>query len=139
MNIKILGILLLFVLFSCRKNVADNDPQFIGRWVCRGNTDWGYIIEINKNGNAKYSEVLHGHYYQCFEGVARNDNKKLTIKGMYGFKIILYPEKIDTNIEKTIYEDFYSFPDGELAGWKMELEGPSLYEGSGIYYKSSKN
>jgi hypothetical protein len=70
-----------------------------------------------------------------FSGKARANSTKLTVGRIHTFKIIEYPRRIDTNITK-INIAHPSDNTRELANWRMELEGPSLYMGTGTYYKA---
>ncbi len=132
MNFKTFIILLLILCsFSCKKRVEKTSAEFIGEWMCWAGSDWYYYLDIDEDSKATYTEDSPYGGGASFSGVARANEDKLTIGGIHTFRIIQYPTKIDT----ADHEGAVGFPPNmKIANWKMVLEGPKLYLGSGTYY-----
>jgi hypothetical protein len=125
-NILIISIILLAGLSSCKKQVENGSPEFIGYWTGSPYGNYGYMyLNINKNSRAYMyiRDTENDHEYHN-SGTARADDKKLTIGGTKYFKIIEYPHPIDTNVERHSVINYLdnSFS-RKLANWKMVLDG----------------
>jgi hypothetical protein len=142
-NSLIIFILLLVGLSSCKKQVENGSPEFIGYWS-GGSYDGigGYVyLDINKNSRAYFycwdSENEHKYHSG---GTARADDEKLTIGGTKYFTIIEYPHPIDTNVERHWINNWLggTLNSTKLANWKMVLDGlnnsSSCYRGNRPYY-----
>jgi hypothetical protein len=117
-------ILSLVILGSCRKQVENGNPEFIGYWSGGSINEYGRLyIEIDEDSKAYVyaSDPENEHYYHS-KGTARADYEKLTIGGTKYYKVIEYPHRIDTNVEKVQIVDHEHYIK-KLANWKMVLDG----------------
>ncbi len=115
----------------------DYRPEFVGNWMCFDNTDFIYVITIDKNSNAIYEEIEYGGGDKAkIKGKARANNNKLKIGRFTDFKIIDYPHKIDTATSNIIVDEGHWMGKSMKANWAMKLKGHSLYMGDGTYYKA---
>ncbi|HNW99077.1 MAG TPA: hypothetical protein PKK00_11765 [Bacteroidales bacterium] len=142
MKNKLIILSLLFAgLLSCKKQIEKESPEFIGYWFVYPYHDYGYMyINIDKNSKAHvYSVDQENENEYNWRGTARANNKKLSIGGVRYFKIIEYPHRIDTTIEKYVVFNVYDNT-RKLANWKMVLEGlkgsSNLNVGTKSYYKA---
>jgi hypothetical protein len=125
-NSLIIISLLLAGLSSCKKQVENGSPEFIGYWSGGAYDSYGYgymYLNINENSSAYMyiRDTENDHEYDN-SGTARADDEKLTIGGTKYFKIIEYPHPIDTSVERWL---MYNHIDNtwKLVNWKMVLDG----------------
>jgi hypothetical protein len=113
----------LLTLFSCKKQVEKERPEFIGNWQS-SNREYTYIdLDINENSEAVYAiEVSVDSKYSKYKGIARATNRRLKIGRTKYFDIIEYPHLIDTTFDKHRVYDHKNHVT-TLANWKMVLEG----------------
>ncbi len=127
MKENILIIIFFLISFSaCKKQVDKDSPEFIGYWLSGSSSYGGYIfINIDKFSNTTFRIYDHENENEWdTRGKARANDKKLTIGGLTYFKIIEYPQRIDTNVEKINIYNFYDNSwSWKLATWKMVLDG----------------
>lgn len=76
---------------------------------------------IDESGNGKYSEMLNGDENNKHEGVLRISDDKMTMKGIYLFRIIEPPEKLDSLVTFVLHD--YEYP----VTWKMKLKIPDSF------------
>jgi hypothetical protein len=133
-GIFITAVVLLF-LFSCKKQVEKDRPEFIGYWTCNAGDDFFFHIEIDSNSNAIYQENAYDGKRASIHGKSRATGKKLKIGRMHHFDIAEYPHEIDTASSVDVFTDSKG-SSRKKANWKMTLDGPALYMGTGSYYKA---
>ncbi len=117
------AILLCLCMTSCKKKVDENyRPEFVGKWHSDiPGEAYNYIgLEITENSQADYMIYWEGNATH-HKGTARANDNQLKIGRILYLKIVEYPHKIDTAVEKHGAEG----PDGSwrLANWKMTLSG----------------
>mgnify|MGYP001297511496 CR=1 FL=1 len=135
---KLLIILVLIFIFSaCKKQVEKDRNEFVGRWFAKIAGDYFVDLKIDSNSNAIYMIAWQGNatYYH---GSARASDRHFKIGRLKYFKIVEYPHKIDTTIEKIHVYDIND--KWKLATWKMKLDGmkPECLHvcGTWTYYKT---
>ena len=140
-KLLVLVFILLIPFISCRKEVKDGRPEFIGYWSGGAFVESGYIyIIIHENDPSifKAMDYENNHEYHA-KGTARADDKKLTFGGVKFFDIIEYPHIIDTTVEQ-FYVHNHSDGTYKLANWEMVLDGPYNSINSNVhkhtYYKA---
>ena len=133
MNFKTFLFLILIgsCFCSCKNRVEKVRAEFIGEWQSDDGGDFTYVLDIDEDSKATYTESSPYGSGGSFMGVARATSTKLTIGRIHTFKIIQYPIRIDT---ANSYAHVGYPPNWKKATWKMELEGPKLYLGTGTYY-----
>jgi hypothetical protein len=134
----ILFFFISFCLFSCKKEVEKERPEFIGFWYAKddNSSDFSYGIEIDSNSNGEYIEYAYGGSNTMFHGIARANDNRLKIGRTHGFKIINYPNRIDTANSNIFVFTNKNWGHPKKANWTMTLKGPLLYLGDGVYYKA---
>ncbi len=140
-NYLIILFFLLIGLFSCKKKVERDNPEFIGYWSGGTFNEYGYVfLSINEKSRASFfiSDYSNDHEYHS-SGTARIVNNKLSLTPFTYFTIIEYPHKIDTNIERKYFTNFLTSRN-KLANWKMVLNGlrgsSDCNVGNRTYYKA---
>lgn len=136
--IKIFSIFLCLTLFSCKKKIEDDyRPEFIGFWYCPPNADneWS-TIDIDNDGNAIYE----GNTYKLtpattIKGKARVNDNKLKIGRFNGFKILVYPYRIEDTINAPMIPS-PTWSTQKKARWTMKIQGGIMHGGGGIYYRA---
>jgi hypothetical protein len=128
----------LFLFFACKKQVEKERPEFIGIWYADiPNTD-GYFVRLTIDSNSNADYFIYWDHDNHYYGTARASDNHLKIGRFKFFKIVEYPHKIDTTIEKVLVYDDNTYV--KLANWKMILEGMKpgwLYaDGTFTYYKA---
>lgn len=133
--------LLLAGLSSCKKQVENGRPEFMGYWSGGSYAEYGYIyLNVNENNHASFYmlDYENDHDYHS-GGTARADNKKLTIGGVKYFTIVEYPHRIDTNVERK-YVNNHLNSSYKIATWKMVIDGlhgsTNCNVGAWTYYKA---
>jgi len=131
--------LFLLGLTSCKKLVIDERLEFVGYWDGGSYNEDGYMyikINVGSMGRVFIADIAGNHIYDCV-GLARANDKKLTIGGTKYFKIIEYPHRIDPNVEQ-VYVNNHINGTSKLATWKMILDGlkgsPNCNVGTRTYY-----
>ncbi|OFX16970.1 MAG: hypothetical protein A2033_13800 [Bacteroidetes bacterium GWA2_31_9] len=128
-------IVLLLIIFSCKKKVENYNTDYIGSWS-------GSVRETVRVFINIYDDS-HGNYYcmktsdgdsEKIKGTVRVNKNRLSI-GIHNFKIVSPPEKIIFNSKSdSVYIEEYYFR--ELATWKMTLINPLFYGSDEVtYYK----
>ncbi|MFH2140833.1 MAG: hypothetical protein ABIJ97_00320 [Bacteroidota bacterium] len=106
----------LLCILSCKKQVENERPEFIGTWEWNC-SDFYIDIIISEDSHAIYEETSYSGGTTKVKGLARATDDKLKIGRFYHFNIIEYPHKVDTpNLLNRIY-------------WQMTLSEikPGLY------------
>jgi len=128
--------IILLVLSACKKQVDKERPEFIGDWYAKIMGDYFVNLSVDSNSFANYMIYWQGKD-NTYSGQARANDQHFKIGRLKYFKIIEYPHKIDTTIEKMYVPDGFSV---KLANWKMILDGmkPAWLHVSGeyTYYKA---
>ena len=122
-KLSLTAILLCILMTSCKKKVDDDyRPEFIGKWYSHiPNEQYNFItLEITENGQADYIIYWEGNDIH-HKGTARANNNHLKIGRILYLKIVEYPHKIDTAVEKQYVDGPNGF--ARLANWKMTLSG----------------
>jgi len=136
----IIFFIILFALLSCKKEDVFDMPEFIGRWHSQINGYDCIMLYIFENGATIYTLNWEGNETNYSGKKTWVDEDKLTFGKKY-FKIIEYPHKIDTNIERVyVFNHYANDLSTKLANWKMVLKGiyPSSensYTDTHVFYK----
>jgi hypothetical protein len=126
-NSLIILSILLAGLSSCKKQVENGRPEFIGYWDGDPYYVYGYMYLNIKENSKAYMHIRDDSNDNDYHnsGTARADGEKLTIGGTKYFNIIEYPHHIDTTVERHYIinhlDNNYNSP--KLANWKMVLDG----------------
>lgn len=130
---KIVISILIICFLSCNKKVEDVNTNFIGYWK---HPDYHMmcILEIDEDSRGDYredpqfSEGGHRHV----KGFARLEGSLLKISPYVKFNIIEFPTKLDTSL--TSYYMINKNGKTAKANWRMKLELPKRFLGSGNFY-----
>lgn len=114
-----LFIVLIFFI-SCKKNLVEVNADYTGNWVCPSDSII-YSLTIDESGKGKYTEISGGTEKNKHEGILRIKDDKMTMKGIYLFRIIESPEKLDSMVTFVLHD--YEYP----VTWKMKLKIPDSF------------
>ena len=121
---KIISVIILLSLFSCKKKVDDENPELIGYWRSFSyDADFKVILSIEDNSEACYivADYSSGAVKdRC--GKARTNDKKLKIGRFYHFDIMEPPHLVDTTNSPYVSTD-YTETNMKRANWEMRLSG----------------
>jgi hypothetical protein len=124
----------VLILTSCKKNDPENNPEYIGKWLCpkaARDLPCDYVIEISANGYGVYG--LYGDY--CGEepieaGECRIGKNKIKI-ACEDFKIVTAPLTIATKTVETYSQGTVS----TTIVMKLKYNGGYLNKSTGDFYK----
>ena len=100
MNFFVLSLFVLLIAFSCKKKVADVNPDFIGSWS-GSDSEASYSISIQSDSKAEYYKSK-GFSETNITGNAKIKGDKLKIFTKK-FRIDEMPKKVDESSGETQY------------------------------------